>query len=101
MKRPPPEKVALFLRHHREELARIWRAASQARAARASSTSPRPASWTPALRPTPRKLKRSDAPLRARTAFASRYVAWLFIVPPYRGGGWQTTAAKRGVSGSS
>jgi hypothetical protein len=25
--RPPPEKVALFLRHHREELARIWRVA--------------------------------------------------------------------------
>src|SRR5258705_3294243 len=61
-------------------------------AARASSSSPAPWSWRPALRPTPRKLNRSTAAPSAWSVDATRCTTLLCSVPPYSGCGWHTTA---------
>src|SRR6476660_2351695 len=66
------------------------------RAARKSACSPTPWSNTPALAPTPRKLKRITAqPMRVRP-FAPWNTALVCIVPPCCGCGWAKTTAARG-----
>src|SRR5918993_28803 len=68
------------------------------RAALKSSTSPLPPLNDPALRPTPRKLKRSTAqPVRA-SPFVPWYTALVCIVPPNCGCGCANTTAARSGS---
>src|SRR5579864_6768036 len=60
---------------------------------RTSSTSPMPLSWSPWLRPAPRKLKRSAGMPRLFNAFMAWKTTLLCRVPPYTGWGWQIRAA--------
>src|SRR3954471_2376264 len=78
------------------------RFAMKSSADRKSSFSPWPSSHSPALLPTPRKLKRSTAhPIRTRPLVPWKH-AFVCMVPPAVGNGCaKTTAARGGPSGRS
>src|SRR6188472_2502007 len=73
-----------------------YRSCRKSMAERKSSFSPGPASNVPALRPTPRKLKRSAATPMRGIALAAWYNALVCIVPPCSGCGWPKIATARG-----
>ena len=86
--RPPREQRAV--RRRRRAIA-----AAASTAACTSRSSPRPSSWVPVLRSTPRKLKRRQVTPASGSASNSAPITIERMVPPYCGWGWHSTDGGR------